>query len=545
MSASPSPPTPNRGPYANTLPGSVQSPRQTSPTARAGQGASTGGDRGQLSASERTQGEVSLLRLAQKLIGRPTAPGPGSDLLRLFAARPDEVRLEELFEAVSVSPLGVSRAEVQVVFAHLTGGSSESLSLVALAAAVETAYNAGTPAEAAALDGINIARLASALQRLDSAGGGSGRATIQEFRFTLMQAEPYLTANQLEWLMALTDKDGEGRLLPRSLLVRLGAGPASSNRTGSLMVPPRPAAASRAPTAPHTPRSQVVAAILARIRDRLFTAGPMLTLERVLSIFEIGSDRGASTSRETLACLLGHMRLGVSVAEADELVSSIAGGSAVGGGSASVHLSSLFEVLQRAGEAEQEMLVDELREAVRERFLGRGSQFADAAMRLGGPRADGGDWLSESDFRWCLAQGLVDEGIQATPMDPDEEDRATLLAEKSAAGTVRWRQFATTYLGWHDDDYYSDPGLVSPNGKRGGNGALPSSTQQTWHQTWRSGKTVPERMVVAPSPEKNQDYSQMKESPAAPLRTSTEPPPRQGGPCRCLARLFGSGGKEN
>ena len=35
--------------------------------------------------------QVSLLRLAQKLIGRPTAPGPGSDLLRLFAARPDEV----------------------------------------------------------------------------------------------------------------------------------------------------------------------------------------------------------------------------------------------------------------------------------------------------------------------------------------------------------------------------------------------------------------------------------------------------------------------
>ena len=34
--------------------------------------------------------QVSLLRLAQKLMGRPTAPGPGTDLLRLFAARVDE-----------------------------------------------------------------------------------------------------------------------------------------------------------------------------------------------------------------------------------------------------------------------------------------------------------------------------------------------------------------------------------------------------------------------------------------------------------------------
>lgn len=353
---------------------------------------------------------------------------------------------------------------------------------------------------------------------------------------TLMQAEPYLTANQLEWLMALTDKDGEGRLLPRSLLVRLGAGPANPSRIGSLIVPPRPAASARAPIALHIPRSQVVAAILARIRDRLFSAGLQLTLERVLSIFEIGADRAASMSRETLACLLGHMRLGISVTEADELVSSIAGGSAVGGGSASVQLASLYDAVQRGGEPEQEILVDELREALRETFLGRGNKFADAAARLAGPRAEGGDWLSESDFKWCLAQALVDEGIQATPMEPDDEDRASLLAEKSAVGAVRWRQFATTYLGWQDDDYYSDPGLTSP--KRGGS-QLPgaSSTQQTWHQTWRSGKAVPERNVVACSPEKAQMQAQMKDPPGPFL---TEPPPRQGGPCRCLARLFGS-----
>jgi Ca2+-binding EF-hand superfamily protein len=539
--AAPQTTPPHRGPQPNLVPGSVQSPRSPVLPPR-GDNFGHNAERGQVSASERAHAEVALLRLAQKLMGRPAAPGPGVDLLRLFAAQPDEVRLEELFEAVSVSPLGISRAEVQVVFSHLTADASETLSFAILSTAIDTAFKAGTPAEAAVLDGVNLARLNAALQRLDSAGGGSGRATVQEFRVTLMQAEPYLTANQLEWLLALTDKDGEGRLLPRSLLVRLGAGPANPGRGGSLMVPQRPASTLRAPIAPHTPRSQVVASILARIRDRLYSAGAQLTIERILSIFEIGNERGASTSRETLACLLGHMRLGISVAEADELVSSIAGGSTVGGGAASVLLSSLYDAV-RATEPEQDMLVDELREGVREKFLGRGSQFADAALKLCGPRTEGGDWLPESEFRWCLAQALVDEGIQATPMDPDEEDRALLLVEKSAAGPVRWRQFASTHLGWHDDDYYSDPGLVSPKPRGGAPCQLaPSTTQQTWHQTWRSGKTVPERNVFVASPEK-QSYMSAKEVPGAPSKMQTEPPPKQGGACRCLARLFGGGGK--
>jgi hypothetical protein len=262
----------------------------------------------------------------------------------------------------------------------------------------------------------------------------------------------------------------------------------------------------------------VVAAILARIRDKLFAAGPMLSLERVLSIFEIGSERGASTSRETLACLLGHMRLGISVAEADEVVTSIASA-----GSSSVHLSSLFEQLQRAGEPEQEILVDELREAVRERFLGRGNTFSEAALRS---TERAGDFLSESEFRYCLAQALVDDGIQATPMDQDDEDRTLLLAEKSASGAVRWRKFATTYLGWHDDEYISNDGNLSP--KKGGL----ATTQQTWHQTWRSGKTA--------LPERTMAYTPEKESPSVRERSgSTEPPPKRGGPCRCLTKLFG------
>lgn len=309
------------------------------------------------------------------------------------------------------------------------------------------------------------------------------------------------------------------------------------------MVQPRPTSGSRAPVAPHTPRSVVVAAILSRIRDRLFSASGSsdarapLTLESVLSLFEMSAERGASTSRETLACLLGHMRLGISVAEADELVSSIAGGSAVGGGSVSVQLSSLYEALRRAGEPEQEVIVDDLREAARDRFLGRGSQFAEAAQRAGGPRADGGDWLPETEFRRCLAQCLADDALQPA-IDSDEEDKVMLLVEKSASGAAKWRHFAMTYQGWQDDDYFSDPGLASPPPAAARSQLIPTSTQQTWHQTWRSGKTVPERNVFC-SPEKQSMLHPIKEPPPAAVKSFTEPEPQPSrGFCRCLTRFF-------
>jgi serine/threonine protein kinase len=530
----PSPPSATRGQAPNSVPGSVPSPRSDpiSPTKASQHQQKTfgrGGNEGAPSEGDRVHAEVALLRLSQKLLGRPAAPGPGADLLRLFASRPNEVRVDELCEAVSVSPLGISRAEVQGVFSHLTmgNGSSDTLPLAHLTAALEHAYNAGPPSEAASLEGINLSRLTTALQRLDSAGGGGGRNTIQEFRVTLMQAEPYLTKNQLEWLMLLTDQDGEGRLLPRSLLVRLGAGPSNPNRSGQLVVPPRPACVSRTPIAPHSPRSIVVAAILQRLRDRLCAAGPQLTLEQVLSVFDMGTDRGITLSRDTLACLLGHMRLGISVAEADEVVSSIAGGSAVGGGSVSVKLASLYEAVRRAGEPESDTLVDELRE-VAHRFLGRGNQFAQAAQAI----SEGGEWIQESEFRRCLAVALMDEGVQAKAPDVEEEDKVVLLAEKSAAGAVRWRHFATT-LGWADvvDDYQIQ--AASPS-----HDELGGQMHHSWRHGWRSNKTdqkiVPGRTV--PSPQRDMDQFRPPDSKA---RSGTEPAEKQGGPCRCLSRLFG------
>jgi len=525
---------PYASPSPSRVPGSVPEPRPSplsapspSPTGgeRGGSGPSSAGLRHQRG-NENVHAEVALYRLGQRLMGKPGAPGPGMDVLRLFANRHDELRLQELLDAVSVLPLGISRAEVQKVFAYIrmispsAGSSSHTMPIEQLAAAAVTAHNAGVPAEAATLDGIDVRRLAPALQRLCSSGRYGGRSSQQEFRVALMQAERYLSHGQLEWLIMLTDKDGEGRLLPWTLLARLGSAPSFPVRQGiaQLLVPPRPATFSRVPIAKNTPRSLVNASIIARIRERLSTAGPTLTLDRILGLYELGSpgDKDAAVSRDVIVSLLGHTRLGVSATEVDELVSSLvtAGRPGQGGeGQREVQLTRLYDMIQRGGEPEMEALVGELRDAAKQALLGRGASLAASALA-----SDGGSWLPEEVFRRCLAAAL--EGEVA---GEDEEDRLLLLAEKNAAGDIRWRPFAQTYAGFLDTETRSncsDQNRGPPSPTKKGGSALrierndPSSTQQSW----RSGKMAHPvgRSVVTPITIK--DPEPVKPSPARETR---------------------------
>jgi len=321
----------------------------------------------------------------------------------------------------------------------------------------------------------------------------------------LMQAEPYLTQSQLEWFVVLTDRDGEGRLQPASLLTRLGweSSKHALRAAWKLSVPPRPVCCSRLPIAPHTPRSLVVATIVARVHDRLAGAGPQLTLDRVLNLFGANSSytQGPSLGREELATLLGHLRLGISAAEADELVCSIAGGRAgPASGDNSVNLANLYERVQCAGDLETSEPVLELREAAQTRLVGKGSKLAAAALHL-----DNGEWLPEAEFRECLSSLFADEAV---PLAEEEEERLLLLAEKTASGNSRWRPFAVAYAKWDEAATPTSPTPVSP--------------QQAWKtpppsvrvftpqsidrtdpgasaQSWRSGKVVTSRAVVSPT----------------------------------------------
>eukprot|EP00929_Paragymnodinium_shiwhaense_P037787 TRINITY_DN2006_c0_g1_i1.p1 TRINITY_DN2006_c0_g1~~TRINITY_DN2006_c0_g1_i1.p1 ORF type:complete len:1292 (-),score=303.91 TRINITY_DN2006_c0_g1_i1:302-4177(-) len=535
---------------ATSVPGTVPSPRvcitgfakSPSPVPRSKLAASTNVPAGsKATGDERFRAVVGLFRLAQRLKSLASGPGPGVEVLRLFAAQPYEMRMEDFLDAVSVLPLGISRGEVPSVFAHMKHISDvdmfvgEAMPFSAIVSAIDCAQSYGVPAEAAVLEHIDAKRLGAALQRLDSAGGGSGRASPQEFRVTLMQAEPYLTPCQLEWLMLLTDKDGEGRLIPLSLLPRIGVAPVVPTRGAvvHLLVPPRPAGRGPGPIAPHTLRSVVVAALLARLRGLLAAAGAQLTLERIINLFDL--DNQAQPTRDTLASLLGHLRLGISAAEADELVGCICVG-AGGVGAGGVQLASLFDAIRRAGEPEMESLVHELREEAKAYLYGRAHAFA--------PCADVGDWVSEADFRRCLQQALsiADDGSAAAPVDGDLLDRLVLLAEKNAGGDVRWKCFLQALAGSLDSESWGyDVGMQVSS--YGGFGQIPSSpkrlprvidagtpepsiTQQSWRSTKVQQAGV-RQMATAP--------------PCVPeefvFRQPSDPPPARG-LFRCFRKLL-------
>lgn len=449
-------------------------------------------------AGHNARGEAALLRLSQHLLGR-RSPGPGVDILRLFARNPDVATLEEVMEAVSVFPLGISRAEVQSVFAQIRGCGTGTLPLSQLATAAEAACSAGVPFEAAGLEQIDSKRLAPALQRLGN------RASQQEFRVAVMQAEPYMTHAQMEWLSELTDKDGEGRLLPQTLLPRLGV-PGASARAEPLSwnnVPPRPPKPFRS-VAHSLPQVLVLATLMWRVRQRLFL-GTQLTLGSLLGLFDIadGSNRqqaeSAMINRELLGSLLGHLRLSISVAEADELLAAIAAsGRRRSGDSGCVPVALLYDMVDRAGQPEMETMVLELREAARQRLWSKASCFTSVA--------GSSDLLPEVDFRRALKAAMAEFWAIPGSLPEDDEDRLVLLAEKDAEGRVLWRAFVQAFCGGLELDQMSEiteEPLASPTIKgkgrtpAGANVPVAGVSQQSWRTTKAAQKTEGRSVVTS------------------------------------------------
>eukprot|EP00928_Gymnodinium_smaydae_P044997 TRINITY_DN30036_c0_g2_i1.p1 TRINITY_DN30036_c0_g2~~TRINITY_DN30036_c0_g2_i1.p1 ORF type:complete len:1328 (+),score=272.84 TRINITY_DN30036_c0_g2_i1:291-3986(+) len=544
-------------PVAVAVPGAVPSPRPATspppamsrrppPASPAPSGVPTAGG-----SSNEQAAQAALLRLAQRLIGNnASCEGPGLDTLRLFAqaSRPTHLRQEELLDMVSVLPLGISRAEVRLIFAHVAAvvgaSDSDSLPFSLLTRAAESAHQAGLPSEAAAmLERLDTRRLGAALRRLASADNSGGRTAPQEFRVTLMQAEPYLTPSQLEWLTMLVDKDGEGRLLPHSLLVRLGvstaAPPVNSATACLLMVPPRPAGSTRGPVAPGAPRSLVVDAVLARLRARLAAAGPQLTLERLLGLLDL--ERSAQPPRDALASLFGHLRLGISAAEADELTGAACAGES--GGDGGVPLAALLELHRRAAtDSEAEARVAQLREAATSRLRGRGATLACALSAAEG----GGEWLPESEFRRCLLQTLSDgdRGLASAPAsDAEAVERFLLLAEKNAAGAVRWLPFVQTYGGLGASDDWertvaaaaASAGVTTTAGFGAARSARADPTQS--QQSWRSLKLREAALRDAGDAGGGSAWPPARPSPEK-LRACCEASPKSSPPglLRCLRR---------
>jgi len=247
----------------------------------------------------------------------------------------------------------------------------------------------------------------------------------------------------------------------------------------------------------------------------------MVDLERLLCLFDVAAvgDEEASVGREALVALLSQLRLGISVSEAHEVVDYVAGGRS-GVSEGAVPLRGLYLAVQRAGEAEAESLVRQLRDLVVQRLWGRGGAFLAA---VGG---DCGEWLPEAEFRRCLFAALADDLPPTRTSMEDEEDRILLLAEKRAAGDVRWKVFTRSFFGIEDASEWVDgreDAFRSPASPSGAQLRIeprePTATQQSWRSTKTAQAAFTQRSVVAP------------------LAQVTEPEtPRKRGFCPCRRR---------
>jgi Ca2+-binding EF-hand superfamily protein len=503
-----------------SVPGSVPSPRGNK--AQALQMAALPGGQAAL-AQNRISAEVALFRLGQRLLGRADSPGPGVELLLLFSEG-EMIRPEVLMEAVTVFPLGISRPEVRDICAHLRadispGGAvsgNSSIPLAMLRAAVEAASQG--PPDEVEVPRLDVGKLSQAFQQMDT-GDGTGRTSLPEFRATLMNAEQYLTQSQLESLVLLTDKDGEGRLLPRTLLPRLPGGSRMLGGPGSAVFSSAvlETESDIGGVTLSLPKPLIAAVLLIRMREKLQRAGSSLTLERVLGVFEVARDQGATLPRNVLAAMLGQVRLGVSIAEANELISIFASNTNVTGGPNSVRLSGFCDLLVQASDPDTQHAVDQLRADMREKLVGRGSALAKA-IAVSHDR----DYISEAEFRRCL--NLAIGGHCPASRNADDEDRCIILADKDAVGCIRWKHFAQAYAGCCPLDMGLDdasaPVICSPKVFRSTAANNMASTKSSWRAAKGRETSSPRKGSAKPS-----------------TVTETEPEPRPGA-CRCVLRFF-------
>jgi len=265
---------------------------------------------------------MALWRLAQRLTNT------GSNLttiLNLFCATPNRITLDELLEAISVLPIGISRVEIQRVFMSLCPGGKmgESLLIEKLNRAVQQQmdkHGQSPPNCPDDFDRINFVRIEPELLAQDAKGDGF--VTSQQFRMILMQCEPYLTGSELDWILSVTDKDGDGnveygtffwRKAPEHKYIPRWSPPQSIIHQCSI----------QGPVAPSLPVDYVEKCLLARLKDMLDRKN-VQDLQAVMSIFPDGHEFLISpVHAQKLMFILSFLPFGLSKDEAVFLVNQV------------------------------------------------------------------------------------------------------------------------------------------------------------------------------------------------------------------------------
>jgi Ca2+-binding EF-hand superfamily protein len=337
---------------------------------------------------------AAMARLRHRL---RTREAPFADVFKVFCqTQANHLSAAEFDAAASALPLGLSRQEARQIHRSAQDGPMRVDALIPLDKFIDLLESASRTEEFPAWGVSMIQRSEGALTKglLQHDSRGTGQVQPSAFRMILMRTERYLTAGQLDHLLAWADKDADGNVDYRSFL---GRGPGEPLGFAGLACPPGA-----------WPR-QGVAAVLRRAHRKLVgrqvsSLGPCARLVSTTSL-----------SREEVAALLSRLPIGLSSEEAGILSGEL---------QYPLRPAGIDSLWQRAGDNEdvEQWAKQVMTVSVADRLQ---STFSIAEFAQAG------------DFRQVIAEFIGTGHV----------DRMLWLADKDKAGAVDWTGFCERWCG--------------------------------------------------------------------------------------------------
>lgn len=339
------------------------------------------------------------------------------DLLCMFT-NPGERELvaEQWLDVASTLPLGVSRAEMQQLFAKMDAEGNGRVPVDALQSAVSRAPAASCatapPWISAAMQRGLCAQIRDALSRLREPGpnGAVALARESDFRRVVMQTERYLTSDQLNSLVLLADKSADGHVDYEEFAERFGGG-----GVAALQVPGRvlPAICQQLPGVAQATDEEIFA-VASRTAHVLERQG--LPPDRLPALVALW---GGGLGNDVAAALLASLPIGLSRCEAIVQLQAC--------GSTAAFAARLAELLvQGVWRAQCEWAAANVPGPAIRTVLQH--QVIEAESRT----------LEPAEFE----RTLVEAGMQ-----PGSAQAAVWLAEKTAQGDIRIAEFLSSFGG--------------------------------------------------------------------------------------------------
>lgn len=340
-----------------------------------------------------------------------------NDLLSLFTNPGErELTAEQLLDVAATLPLGVSRAEMQQLFAKMDADGTGRVPVEDLQGGLSQASAArcstAPPFISAAMQRGLCGQIREALSKLREMGpsSGVGLARESDFRRVIMKSERYLTSDQLNVLVLLADKSPDGHIDFEEFSERFGgAGDAVLQVPGRTLpavgpLPPGGAQATEEEVA-------VVASRTAHVLDRQGSSP-----DRLPALVALW---GGSLGNDVAAVLLASLPIGLSRQEATAQLQAC--------GSVAGFAARLAELRgQGVWRAQCEWAAANVPGSAVRAVLQR--QVIEAESRA----------LEPAEF----VRTLVEAG-----MPPESAQAAVWLAEKTAQGDIRIAEFLSSFGG--------------------------------------------------------------------------------------------------